>query len=132
MDLERIRDFITLDQEKKVLEAQLQILKQQIADLQPGLKDDFAREGVNSINLDGVTVYLHRALWARPAQGQTTQQLADALKSCGLQDFVHETCNLNTLSAYLRELERNGQPMPEDLVGILNLEEVFTVRATKG
>ncbi len=56
----------------------------------------------------------------------------EALREAGLGEMVQPRFNTNTLSAYLRELHENGQPLPKQLVGAIEANRVFKVGVRRG
>jgi hypothetical protein len=54
-----------------------------------------------------------------------------ALKRCHLGDYVEETFNTNSLSAYVRELDREERQMPPTLAAVLDVCEVYKLRTRK-
>ena len=44
---------------------------------------------------------------------------------------VGEKVNLHTLSAVLRELERDGKELPTELAEVVETREVFDIKGTK-
>ena len=49
-----------------------------------------------------------------------------------LGDYVEETFNTNSLSAYVRELDREGKPLSTALAAVLDVSEVFKLRTRRG
>jgi len=69
-------------------------------------------------------VYVERKLWAKAKDGDKPA-VCKALKRCRLGDYVEETFNTNSLSAYVRELDREGKPLSPALASVLDVSEVF-------
>ncbi len=82
------------------------------------------------VSIDGRTVYVERKLWAKAKDGDKPS-VCKALKRCRLGDYVEETFNTNSLSAYVRELDREGRQMPPSLVAVLDVSEVFKLRTRR-
>jgi hypothetical protein len=113
---EKIEQFIELETERRELEARLKEVKEEIAPLHEQVLTYFEQTGTSKIKRSGLTLYVHRQLWARPIDGDYERGCA-ALKAAGLEDMVKESFNIHTLSAYIRELERMGEPIPESFEG---------------
>lgn len=127
---EQIRSFHELETERRELESQLKDLKKRQEQLKVHLIEAFADNGIQSINVDGLTVYLHRQIWAS-ASGPEAMA---ALKEVGLDDLVKETCNAMTFSAWVREQPTDDQGMPilpPELDGRANVSERFDIRSRK-
>jgi hypothetical protein len=124
---EKIEQFIELETERRELEARLKEVKEEIAPLHEQVLTYFEQTGTSKIKRSGLTLYVHRQLWARPIDGDYERGCA-ALKAAGLEDMVKESFNIHTLSAYIRELERMGEPIPETFEGAIQTEETFQIR----
>lgn len=124
---EKIERFIELETERRELEARLKELKEEITPLHDQVLTHFEQTGTEKIRRGGLTLYIHRQLWCRAIDGDYERGCA-ALKAAGLEDLVKETFNVHTLSAYVRELERMGEPIPETFEGAIQTEETFQLR----
>lgn len=131
MDTGQVAEYVRLRSLQKAAEAEAEAYKNQADQLQETLLEQFAEEGIQKITVDGTTTYLRRELWARVEPGATREQVVEGLKACGMGQFVHEAFNTQTVSAWLRDLEREGQTMPEELDGVLTTAEVFSLRNRK-
>jgi hypothetical protein len=136
--LSNLDRYVELTQRKRELEAELRIVKRDLGDTEPDLLEEFKEGGWRRVNhaASGVTVYLHRQIWARPA----TDQAPQALKDAGLGQYVQEGFNVHSLSAYFRELAKNrveqGDPvtdleqlLPPELQGHIHLTQDVGLRA---
>jgi hypothetical protein len=128
---EDLQRYAALHRRRTELEVQLRAVNDQIDALQPTLMDDFSRQGITSLTVDGRTVYLHRRTWATVRQGVDRREVVDVLRSSGLGHFVSETFNTNTLSAYVRELEEEGEGLPDELDRVVKVSEVYSLRVRK-
>lgn len=131
-------EFVRLTHAKKDLEAQLRLIKDQLAPLEKTLLDEFSAEGVNGKRhaATGKLVSITRQIWARAAGGDKAAA-AEALKRCpDTAAFVEPSFNVNSLSAYFREKARDaeaaGQPvldpaelLPAELHGAIDLTDDF-------
>lgn len=131
MDTQRVAEYVRLRTLQKEAEATAEDYKSQADALQDILLEQFAEEGVQKVSVNGVTTYLRRDLWAKVEEGASREQVVEGLKACGMGQFVSETYNTQTVSAWLRDLEREGEPLPEELTGVLTSSEVFTLRNRK-
>lgn len=131
MDIEKLRDYVRLRRREAELKAQMESIKDEADGLQHELMEQFGQDGVSSINVDGVTVYLHRQLWAGAADGVPKDTVVEVLKSVGLGHFVTESFNVQTLSSYVRDLEREEEPLPDELADVINVREVYGIRTRR-
>lgn len=131
--------FVTLKDRKTDLERELRDIKEQLGPLEQQLIEAFAQEGVTGKRhaATGKLVSISRRIWARAHAGDKPAACA-ALASAGLGDYVEESFNTNSLSAYFRELasqhEAAGQPvtdleqlLPEPLRGAIDLTQDHTL-----
>ena len=84
--------------------------------------------GIGSVKQDGITVHLRRELWASVAEGDI-DFLRDALSAAGIDPstIIKEKANTQTLSALVREFDRDQRPMPNSLAAALKVSEVFKI-----
>ena len=143
---ERLQAFVSLSNEKRDLEARLKRTVASLDDLESTLLSEMGNLGMSNARMDGLTVYIHRQLWARAAQHEETTPdgnvvlVSDPIETCnalveaGLGDFVHPAFNTNTVSAWVRELPRDldGQPiLPPELQGRITVREDFSLRTRR-
>ena len=135
MDTVKVKLYRDLRDEEKRLGAEAGGIKERANALEKELLEEFGEEGVQSVQVDGSTVYLKRELWAAKASDDVdSERIRQALHDAGLSEFVTEKHNSSTLSAYLRNLEDaldDGQSltdaMPQQLRGVIKGVEVFKV-----
>ena len=134
MESEPIRAWLRLKAEVEKKDGDLKKIKKALADAEKEALDVFEREGVASVRLDGKTVSLKRELHAYVKVARH-EQLLDVLDECGLSDLARRSVNMSTLSAHVREQEKLGVPLPEALLEIVDVTELFklsAVRSTRG
>lgn len=131
LDMDRVREYVRLRRRERELGAQAEEVKAQADVIEQALLEEFAQDGVQSMSVDGMTVYLQRTLWARLSDGATREQAIDALRDAGLDHFVAESYNTQTLSSWLRDLEREEEPLPEALVGVIEGSEKYAIRTRR-
>ncbi len=130
MNTEELKRFIALDDRRRQLETEIDKVKAEVAELEQLLLPAFERDGVERVSIDGKTVYLERKLWAKAKDGDKAA-VCKALKRTHLGDYVEETFNTNSLSAYVRELDREGRPLPPSLGEVLEVSEVFKLKTRR-
>ena len=120
--------FVDLTAKKKELSAKLDTLKKDLQVAEHEVLEMLERQGMASVKTkSGATVYMQRQVWARAKDGDKDRAAA-ALKHAGLTEFVSETFNTNTISAWFRECEREERPVPEEVAEAFQLDEVFSAR----
>lgn len=130
IDIENMRRYVALTQRKRAAEGEVDELKRELARLESKLLEDFERAGVDSMRIDGMTVYPHRQLFANARDGDK-ERAVEALRACGLDDYVKEQFNTQSLSAYVRELDELEEPLPEPLAEALDVYTKYTLRVRK-
>jgi hypothetical protein len=130
MNTEELKRFVALEDRRKQLEAEVDSIKAETAELEERLLPQFEQGGFEKISIDGRTVYIERKLWAKAKNGDKSA-VCRVLKRCRLGDYVEETFNTNSLSAYVRELDREERPLSPSLAAVLEVSEVFKLRTRK-
>ncbi len=130
MNTDELKRFVALEERRRQLEAEVDAVKAEAAQLEELLLPQFEQAGLERVSIDGRTVYIERKLWAKAKDGDKAA-VCKALKRCRLGDYVEETFNTNSLSAYVRELDREDRPMPPSLREVLEISEVFKLRTRR-
>jgi len=130
MNTDELKRFVALEERRRQLEAEIDTLKAEAAELEQALMPQFEQAGIERVSVDGRTVYVERKLWAKARDGDKAA-VCKALKRCRLGDYVEETFNTNSVSAYIRELDREGRPLPASLREVLEVSEVFKLRTRR-
>ena len=123
-----LHNFIAATRKKRALEDEIKVIKAKIAKVEEKLLAEMADAGVQRVTADGATVYIQRQLWASKAAGVSDEDAAAALIEAGLEDMVKLKFNSSTVSAYVRELDKNEQALPPELAAVLSIAEKFSVR----
>jgi hypothetical protein len=130
MNTGQLKRFVALEARRKELEQEIDTIKAEAAELEQSLMPEFEQEGVDRISVDGRTVYVERKLWAKAKNGDK-QAVCTALKRARLGDFVQLSYNSNSLSGFIRELDREGRAMSPGLAKVLEVSEVFKLRTRR-
>lgn len=139
---EAFRAFVGLTRQKRDLKRLLEEIDGKLKTLELQLREYMGEGGYERIRIDGFTVYLRRELWARRFEWASLEKVCAALKSSGMEQFVKEQYNTSTLSAHIRELEREhaeelktgalasvADLLAPELRAVLNVEPTYTVIA---
>jgi hypothetical protein len=129
MDKQLLAKFRDLNNRKRTLDGELEAVKKELGALKTEIMSMFEMDGVNSVRLDDgqTNVYIHRQLWASPVDGDYGRA-CKMLKENSLGDFVQERFNINSFSAFVREMDREGKPLPDAFKGVINVAEQFDIR----
>ena len=129
MNPDILNRIVEIDKERRSLGERDKELADERSRLEQQLLDDFQQNGIQSIRANGATVYLERKLWARP--NAPRDKVAAALRDAGLDEYVKEDFNTNSISAYARELDETGEELPPELQEVLTVNEVFKVKTRR-
>jgi len=130
MNTDELKRFVALEERRKQLEAEVETIKAESSELEVRLLPQFEQSGTERIAIDGRTVYVERKLWAKAKDGDKPS-VCKALKRCRLGDYVEETFNTNSLSAFVRELDREGKQLSPALAAVLEISEIFKLRTRR-
>lgn len=125
------RRYAALRAAQKGAEAETATIKTEADQLQAVLLEQFAEEGIPGIPITGVgMVSMRRDVYARTAAGSTPEDLHAALRAAGAAELITDTVNSSRLSAYVREFDKAGTDLPEQLQTVLSIGERYSVRVT--
>ena len=135
MNMDIIRRFAELTAEKKKAQERLRAIKDEMGGIEPALLQELIENQVDRLPVttddgDRITVFIHKQAWARPVDGDK-EAVVRTLKKCGMSDFVQETYNTNSLSAYVRERLANGQELQPTLSKVIRVDEVTSIRGKR-
>lgn len=136
MDMQRARRFAELKKRIDKLEEELGPLKdeyEQLADPDGAMMREFMQSGLQRLSVDGVTIYLHRQVWAKAVAG--TDAACDALVASGDGVYVKPGYNHQSVSARVRELYGDGMDpdwQPPEWKGVIDAVEVYKLKAVRG
>lgn len=125
-----MKQFVTLEKERRVLESRLKEVKEIRDGLEQTLLERFQEGQILSVKVDGLTVYLHRQLWARPKGGDYDLAVR-ALREVGWDDLVEIKCNTHRVSSQVREMDREGVELPEPIREAFDVAEEYSIRTRK-
>lgn len=134
---EKLARFVAKTKRRKELEEELSTIKEELEGLESTLRQQFAQGGVQRITVDGMTVYLHRAVRAKYADKAAAVQ---ALLDSGHDDYVKPDFNFNSVSSLISDLtgaKDKGRialdldGLPPEWAGRLEPAEHYSVRAVK-
>lgn len=131
VSMEKLKEFVDLEKRRRVLEAELAVVKKQAGDLEPVLREQFAVSGVQNMKLDGLTVSLRRSVYPKYRDGFGRSDVIEALKLDGLSDLLKEDYNTSSFTALVRDIESSGGPWPQNLVRVVEVSEQYELRTLK-
>jgi hypothetical protein len=104
MDNRTMKRFVRLDKQRRDFDAKLKDCKRQIEELEPTVREQITRAGLDRVTIDGLTIFIKRDLWVKVPEGMR-EAACIALQAAGLGQYVAENFNSQSVSAYLREVE---------------------------
>ena len=133
IDSVKLRRFVKLTKDKKKHEAALDKIKKELEGLNETLLTQFAQTGTQRTTVDGMTVYLGKRTWASYPQGRG--EAIKALREAGLDDYVKEDFNHQSLSSYVASATKDDDPdaegLPEEFKGRIEASDVYTIKAVQ-
>jgi len=129
MNIDTIKQFVVLAKKKKDYEELLGQIKSDIVPLEQEILEDFCKEGVNQIKVDGRTVYMHIIEYAKKCEGITPQEAVAALEKAGLSEFINY--NTMSLSGEMRRWQENAENIPLELKGVMEMVPTYSIRSRK-
>jgi len=84
----------------------------------------FLDEGIENIAVEGRTYYIGDDIKAVKLNDEIDRdQIVDALIASDLEHMAPRGFNWNSLSAFVRDLKREGEPIPDALAAVIKLSE---------
>lgn len=127
----KVRRYQELRNAQAASEAEAEAIKAEANALEAELIEAFGEAGMQSVNIDGQTVYLHRSTYASWTD-VPPEDRKDLLRAAGAGDLVTETVNAMTLAAWVRDMlgddDNPGPGLPTELADKLELGERYAVR----
>ena len=136
--------FADLLMEKKQLEARVEQIKKDMAGIQPLLLTHFQKPGTGPFTINSVTIFQKRDIYVRAKEKGGGARVIEALRASGLGHYVFETYNTRSLSAHVKELERQNKArladgtiastadlLPPAVAAVLNVEPTYTIQGRR-
>lgn len=124
IDTEELRAYAEVVLEQRRLERELRRVKDARDAMKQPIMDAFSAAGVQRMTIDDKTIYLRRQIWAGADEGDYVSACA-ALRAAGLEEYVHERFNTNSVSALFREWDREDKAPPIELADGIKIEERY-------
>jgi len=130
------KEYIRLNDDKATLKEMLSEVVKKQDEVQEEMLDQMSISGLDSLRVDGYTVYRSRKLAARCADREAALPVIEGW----VPELVRPQFNLNSLSAYLRErykergdenIDRFIESLPEDVTNVIDVRHWFAISARK-
>ena len=116
---------------KKKLEAELKELSEQVATLSDTLAEQMAAEGQQNVTMtDGSKLHIRTDRYVTKRGGIPTPAICEILEELGLNYMVAPAYNASSLKSKIKEMQDQGEEIPELLAAALNIGETQRVIAT--
>jgi hypothetical protein len=106
MNMEPLREFVSLETLKKKTDTELKAIKQRLDQLEEVILAQFIEAGVPSmsVEVDGVTrtLSMYQDVYASPRNDR--EEVVCALRQSELGQYVAENYNANSLTSFVREI----------------------------
>lgn len=122
-----IERYARLENQRAELKDELVAVEAKLDELRAGVLEYMQAHSLDKITSAGRTLYLRRELWAGRAEGVSPADLMVALDAAGLTEFAERAPKMQSLTAFVRELDRDGLELPEPLRGVLVAHELFKI-----
>lgn len=103
--------------------------KQEISRIEQELLDAMSDEGLQNLTLaSGMTLFKRCDRFYGVAEGRSKAELVKALANCPMtMDLVEANYNSNSLRSRIKEIEANGDVLPEEVSALLKVTEQYKV-----
>jgi len=132
--VDKLTEWVELEKRRRELKEELAQIEERQKELEEPVMDFMAQMGLERVRINGMTVYIRRELWAGAVDGDY-EKACKALKEAGLGDYVQERFNTQSLSAYIREADKEEggweANVPPVLRDAIKVTEKFRLQARK-
>ena len=126
-----IEEYVRLTLKKRELQKQLREHESNLRRMESRVLDDMLQSGVASIKIPDGTVYIADSVRAR-LQGDTLRhEAADALRRSDAAFLLQEDFNLNSVSAWCREVLESGAELPPEVTRYFEIVQGPVLRVRK-
>lgn len=138
LDYSIFAELVELTRRKRALDTELLSVNGAIKEMNKRVLREFEKGddggGLDRIRVAGGTVYLSHEIRAKREEGVDPEVINESLRAAGLEGYLQESFNLNTLSAHFRELvkEEGGDVTKVRVPAGIVLTEEFVPRVRLG
>lgn len=126
-DIRTLKEFHALDARRRELDDELVSIRAKMQDLEPLVLNYFQRHGIDRIAIDGITLGVRCDVYAGRHPNAAPEDAIEAVRAAGLPEYAVETLAVQKLTAYIRELRREGKPLPPEFEGKIRVSEVWKI-----
>ncbi len=129
--IDQVKRFVELTKQKRAFDAEVKLINSELKQLQDPVMTYFNDQGVQSMNVDGMTMFITGKLYAKRCPDVSLDDAIKALEEARLDSFTAPAINTQGLSKYFREAEENGEEVPSCLEGKIDVNRYYEVVARK-
>jgi len=129
LDLKLLRKFARIDKKKAILQAALDRTKAELSPISDIVVNHMIDCGIQNIKVSGRTIYTTDEVYVK--RDGTMAEANICLKKAGMETFINQGYNHQTLSAFVREKVKNNEPLPKEFGKILTANHVNKVKSIK-
>lgn len=120
-----VREYVRLTKLKRAIEENIKAVNRELAICESAIVADFAANGIQSVNCDGMTVYVKRERYVNklPNDMITMEGLAERLRENGFSYLVAPSYAPSTLKKVLLDMIDDGQTIPEPIMECIEITE---------
>ncbi len=105
-------------------------MKSELLSLQEVVFAQFQQANTQSMNIQGLTLYIGSQLWAKKANDNiTTDDMIRALHTAHLDEYAVNRVDVQGLSAYFRRAEELEEPVPECFKGVIEVDRKYEIKS---
>lgn len=130
MNIELIKQFIELDNQRKSLEENVDKIKEQMNAIEQTIIDEMIFEQIDSVKVNGFTIGPKRHIFAFICDGDKERAIL-ALKNSGYGHYVTEAYNTRSLSKLVEELIETDGKLPDEFDGAIGKFEKYKLNKRK-
>lgn len=129
LNMELVRKLAKLEKAKAALKAAMDRIDAKLEPIRDTVTDQMIDNGISNMTVGDRTVYVRHDIWAKLLKDKPAA--VEALKKAGMDIYLSESFNMNSLSAYVRERINNKEPLPESFKGVIDASHVYKARTIK-
>lgn len=126
-NINTVERYAKLENQRAGLKDELVAVEAKLDELRQGVLDYMQSHSLDKITSAGRTLYLRTEIWGGRPDGVTPEDLTRVLDALGYDDFHADAPKMQAISAWLRELDKDGKEIPEGLRSVLVANTVYKI-----
>lgn len=126
IDFEALKLYARLSYIKKVLKNKAEKIGKKLAEMEEPLLEQLATAGIPRLPFDRYgTLHTTSQIWPAFLEGKGREDVVDAMKLDGLEDYVREDYNAISFAAFVRSALKENDGLPENIAKCVEPRERF-------